>query len=284
MKTLIGKVSLALVLVLALAGGLSLSAVLSVVEFLAPPHFAINGGVVEDTTAKAFIVFDVDSGKVLASYNEYQSLPIASVTKLITAKVFSDNENIFATTSIKYSDLATEGRAGHLEYGEVYSFHELFFPLLLESSNDAASVFVRNNPELIDAMNNYADTVNLKDTNISDTSGLSEEDVSSALDVAHILTDVYKNNRHVIDITSLPAYYSGNNGWLNNNPFVNDAAYVGGKHGYTPEANYTAALLFNEVLLSGNKRVVGYVVLGSDDLENDVTILRNYVKNNVSFE
>ena len=94
----------------------------------------------------------------------------------------------------------------------------------------------------------------------------------------------YYTNRHLIDISGLSSYLTPQNGWINNNPFALDDAYMGGKHGYTPEAKLTAVSLFEEKLANGSVRVIGYVLLGSNNLEHDMSLLRNHVQHNVSFQ
>jgi hypothetical protein len=71
---------------------------------------------------------------------------------------------------------------------------------------------------------------------------------------------------------------------MNNNPFIADATYKGGKHGFTYSANRTAVSFFEEILASGNTRTIGYVLLGSDDLRSDMELLRQAVRANVRYE
>jgi len=282
MVKLFGKVSLVLVMTLAVAGGLFVAALLTAVEWLAPPNFSSSLATVQNITADAWLVFDPETRQVIYAYQEDEVLPIASVTKLFAARTFYKENDVWATTTVTWSDLSGDGRAGSLQYGKVYNFYTLLFPLLLESSNDAAEVLERNDKELVQKMNSYASTLELEQTAFVDASGLSSGDVSSALDLATLTTDIFKNTRHVIDITSLPLYI-GEQGWLNNNPFATDEKYQGGKHGYTPEANRTAVLLFEESLKNGVNKTVGYILLGSSDLEYDVKLLRNHVQSNVTY-
>lgn len=278
------KISQGLIVSLALGGSLFIGVLFSAVDLVAPPSYSTSLATVTSITAKSWLVFDVDTGETVYSYNATEKLPIASLTKLITAATFYKNNNIWATTSITWSDLNTEGDAGKLRYGEVYTMHTLLFPMLLESSNDAAAAYGRVDLELVNKMNNYAATLGLTNTEFSDVSGLSVHNQSSALDLSAIVFDVYHHNRHLIDITSLKYYLSPTKSWLNNNRFVNEVGYIGGKNGFTPEADKTLISILDEELNNGRKRRLAYIMLGSDNTEYDLGLLRSHVKDHVSYE
>lgn len=278
------KISQSLIVSLALGGALFIGVLFSAVDLVAPPSYSTSLATVTSITAKSWLVFDVNTGETIYAYNTDEKLPIASLTKLITAATYYREDNIWATTSITWSDLNTEGESGRLRYGEVYTMHMLLFPLLLESSNDAAASFGRTDLELIKKMNDYVTKLGLTHTEFSDTSGLSVRNQSSALDLSAIVFDIYHHNRHLIDITSLKSYLSPTKSWLNNNRFVNEAGYVGGKNGYTPEAGKTLVAIFDEELNSGQKRRLAYIMLGSDNTEYDLGLLRSHVKDHVSYK
>lgn len=284
MLKLLGRVSIAIILTIAFTSALLLASLLFVVEYFAPPSFSTSLANVQNVSAKSWLVFDAESGKVIYEYRAREARPIASVTKLIAAKVFYDSNNIWANTTITWSDVAADGRAGKLSYGETYDFHTLLFPLLLESSNDAAKVFSRNDEKLVEKMNSYATSLNLTKSTFADTSGLSNKDISTSRELATLISDIYRHNPHLISITSLGQYLTAQNGWLNNNPFASDPDFAGGKHGYTEDAGHTAVTLFDETLKNGANRTIGYILLGSSNLDYDAKLLRDHVKNNVSFE
>ena len=284
MVKLLGKISLALVLSSAVAALLLVAGLLTAIEVLAPPSFSTSLANVENVSADAWLIFDPHTGDIFYSHQIDEVLPIASVVKLVAAHVFAKESELFATTSITWADLSHEGRSGGLAYGEIYTFHELLFPLLLESSNDAAGVFERNYPELIDEMNAYAASLGLSATSFVDASGLSAAGVSTVRELRLLLQDILINDPHIIDITGLAQYLGANRGWLNNNPFVSDPDYLGGKHGYLPEARYTATALFSETLSGGANKTIGYILLGSRDLTHDIKLLRGHVENHVRYE
>ncbi len=234
-------------------------------------------------TATAYAVFDVETGAVLAGKAVEKVLPIASVTKLATAAALVENFDLEKNGQVDADDVATEGRAGKLKEGDNYSYRELLFPLLLESSNDAAAFYERaTNGEILVQMNTLAKSLGMKDTAFTDASGLSDQNISTVSDMVTFLTHLAKKESYLLDITSLGQYVGKNTGWVNNSPVLAEN-YRGGKHGYTEAANRTLIALFKEDFTQ-SQRTIGYVVLGSDDLAADTTALRDFVENDVTFE
>jgi D-alanyl-D-alanine carboxypeptidase len=133
---------------------------------VAAPSLSVEGEV-GAVTASAFAIFSLADGTILASANTSEVLPIASVTKLATAAVIIESPDIEEVVTITYSDLLADGRAGKLEIGERYTYRQLLFPLLLESSNDAAAVYERVTSERIIAdMNTLASMVGMPETRL----------------------------------------------------------------------------------------------------------------------
>jgi D-alanyl-D-alanine carboxypeptidase len=129
--------------------------------------------------------------------------------------------------------------------------------------------------DLVVAMNDFAQRHGATHTIFTDASGLSDQNVSTVRELSDLFGVLYEQHRHIIDITTLPTYLNHVNAWMNNNPFVDDPAYAGGKHGYTEAANRTAIAQFNEVI-DGSTREIVYVLLGSSDLSTDMKILRDF--------
>lgn len=244
-----------------------------------PPYLQVVDDIEPEVTAKAWGVIDVINDEMLFSENATTTYPIASVTKLVTAATLREKFDDSTKTTISWADIATEGRAGSLVPGDDMTLHTLIFPLLLESSNDASEAIKNSLDEdqLVLAMNDYASGRDLQNTFFADPSGLSPENISTVRNLASLATDIYFEEPHLIDITSLPEYYYESYGWHNNSPFIDETEYIGGKHGYTPEAGKTAVVFFEERYPEG-RAVVAYIILGSSDLKADVAALRAEVK------
>lgn len=273
----LGLFVLAVVVVLSYSEGDLSSASPSAV---AKPAYQVEAA--EVLLPAAYVVFDVESGEVLLESKSESVLPIASVTKLFTAAAMMEGD-LTSSTTITYQDTWAEEDFGKLHAGEEYVLRELLFPLLLESSNDAAAHFERvTKGEVIKEMNRLATEAGLTNTNLVDASGLSAKNVSTAADLARFLSYLHQNHSHVLDITTLRQYVGPYTGWVNNSPVLSKD-YAGGKHGYTEAALRTGAVLFKEDI-SGTPRTIGYVVLGAASLSADIAQLRDFVHTRVRFE
>jgi D-alanyl-D-alanine carboxypeptidase len=228
------------------------------------------------------LVFDLATGLELLAVQPDDVRPIASLTKLVTAGVVLESLPLTATTTITPGAVETLGRAGKLAVGEEYSVHELLFPLLLESSNDAAVAFVSVTTDLVPAMNRLADRLHASHTVFADPAGLSPENQSTAREVALLTRTLATTSPHIFDITTLSQYIGTHTGWQNTIPLSSDPAFRGGKQGYTHEAGHTMVAVFAEEF-EGGTRDVGYVVLGSPDAAETVAILREFVATAVDY-
>lgn len=249
---------------------------------LADPQYQVSD-TIPSLSATAFGIYDLESGELLVANNEELSLPIASVTKLATAAVLISNYDLDSTTTIIASDLLAEGRSGNLQVGEEYTYRDLIFPLLLESSNDAAEIFTRlTDGSLVLEMNNLAEKLELTETKFTDSSGLSDSNISSVNDLQHLLRHIYQETPLVLDITRLRNYVGPHRAWTNNSPIL-QGDYRGGKHGYTEAANRTALAIFEEEFATKKRQLI-YIILGSDNLSADTEILRNFVAESITYQ
>ncbi|MCA9359379.1 serine hydrolase [Candidatus Kaiserbacteria bacterium] len=233
--------------------------------------YVVDNVSLANVSAKSYVIFDAETGEILLSKNAEEVLPIASVTKLFTAAALLDSEIIDTEILVTNEDVAAEGRAGKLEAGHMYQLRELLFPLLLESSNDAAEAMQRLLPK--------KEWFNVK---LKDASGLSDENTASARNLADEIGKLYREKKYLFDITKLPQYVGEETGWVNNSPIRDLEGYLGGKHGYTVAANRTLVAFFSEKSLNG--RELGYVLLGSDNIREDTLNLRETVANSVHLE
>jgi serine-type D-Ala-D-Ala endopeptidase (penicillin-binding protein 7) len=284
LRTTLGRVTIITVVMATFCMGLFFIAAWSVNDALYyEPTLKVGVVTTDGVSATSYLIFDQISGTEIASKDSTKVLPIASVTKLLTAAMFYKDIDLEATTSITWADLNTEGDAGRLRYGNEYSYRELLFPVLLESSNDAAAALLRVKPDLLEKMNAYAASLGLTSTHFSDTSGLGEN-TSTAYELFMLARTLYEHDPHIFDITRLNQYVGTHTGWMNNNPLVHEEGYRGGKHGYTNLAGRTDVAFFEETLATGQKRTIGYVLLGSEHIQEDIDLLRAQVREKVRFE
>lgn len=250
------------------------------------PTYVVEDAREVHVSAISWGVYDVETGERIIAHNEHEVLPVASITKLMTAFTAHSLPDIDEPTVLSPGAVATFGRAGSLRVGEALSARELLFPLLIESSNDAAEALaeIDGRSTFLAHMNLSATRFGLESTSFEDPSGLSPLNVSSVSDQARFLTYLYRNARHLLDITTLRRYVGEEHTWVNVNPVAASSAFRGGKHGYTDEAGRTLAALFDVLLLNGEVRTVVVILLGSDNLPDDMAALLNLLSAHVRYE
>lgn len=236
-------------------------------------------------SALSYLVADLETGKIFISQNLNQRLPIASVTKLMTAIVADETLGLDTETTVTGTAINTYGTQGEFRKGERYSVNEIFYPLLMESSNDAAEALAltKDRPTFIFDMNRKAQSIGLFNTTYEDASGLSPQNISTATDLFKLTQYISKYRKYIFDITTEKKKELGKKVWFSNSRFRSDSDYVGGKNGYTDEALKTQVALFDEDF-GEEKRTVVYVVLRSTDVAYDIKMLRDYVHNNVEYK
>lgn len=236
-------------------------------------------------TAQSYLVGDIESGEIIFSKNEDKVLPIASVSKLMTAIV--SDEFLGLSNEVKVSDTAvsTYGKQGNLSDGEVYTVEQILYPLLLESSNDAAEVLAESGIRnvFIDKMNKKSRDLEMYSTHFGDPSGLSPQNISTVSDLFKMIQYVDKYRSYLFEITRNKKYELGRKTWFNNSKFRSDDDYYGGKNGYTDIAWKTQIAVFN-MKISGENKKIAFIILKTDDIEGDVYGLKKYVSKYVSFE
>jgi D-alanyl-D-alanine carboxypeptidase len=225
-------------------------------------------------SAESYAIASLSTGKVLYSQNPEEVLPIASLTKLVTAVVALDimpNSKI----SIVSADIKEEGNTGKLVVGEKFSTKELLYPLLMVSSNDAAAALARTygKAQFVAKMNAWVWSIGAINTAFIDPAGLSFGNVSNTEDMIKIISWIQKNRPEVLDMTLVKTKSIRTHVWTNKIPFLNMTEYAGGKNGFTDEAQRTSISLFSYPELGKDFEKIAIIVLKSDDRNKDVLAL-----------
>ncbi len=143
--------------------------------------------------SSAVVVQDQASGDVLFEKNSDAVLPIASITKLMTAMVVLDAQlPLSETLTIGHEDVDTlKGTRSRLKVGAQLSREDMLLLALMASENRAASALSRHYPggaaAFVEAMNFKAAAIGLRDTRFSDPTGLTAANVSSARDLTKMV-------------------------------------------------------------------------------------------------
>ena len=143
--------------------------------------------------SSAFLVLAQDSGESLLGKNVDQVMPIASITKLMTAMVVLDSGlPLLETIDIDQSDVdRKKGSRSKLRVGTHLMRAEMLKLALMASENRAAASLARNFPggtdAFVTAMNQKAAELGMTNTHFGDSTGLSPENVSTAEDLAKMV-------------------------------------------------------------------------------------------------
>lgn len=198
---------------------------------------------------RAGLLFDVDTGRVLWRHDAGRQLPIASLTKMMTALIIARRHKPDEPVLITPQALAYEGSGvGVLPKGKKVPLKDLFYGLLLVSGNDAAIALAQHDAGTVGAfvkrMNDWRRRLGLRCSRFSTPSGILDKgNYSCASDLAMLaradLGDPWI--RHVVTTREarFPFPIKGNYLDLyNNNPFIIEGlkGITGLKTGYTEAA------------------------------------------------
>jgi D-alanyl-D-alanine carboxypeptidase (penicillin-binding protein 5/6) len=247
-------------------------------------------------SAKAWVVVDGKTGKVLWGANEAEARPMASTSKIMTAWIVlrsaaDDAKVLHEVVTISERAAKTTGSAARLSPGEKIPVKDLLYGLLLPSGNDAAVALAEHfGPRLgkaadgdglqsfVAEMNTRAKALGLKEMSYRDPNGLSRENVSSARDLAALAREAMKDERfrayvatrrHECEIIK-PDGGTRQAAWANTNRLLDIEGYEGVKTGTTtPAGNCLVA----SASRGGDRLVV--VVLGSTAADGRYVDARN---------
>lgn len=239
--------------------------------------------------AEAAFVWDIQNQRALYKKNDQTALPLASVTKLMTALVA--HELLTEQTKVAISSEAIDqyGNSG-LRAGEVFNRLSLTDLTLMSSSNDGAYALAtaagqtlsesNTATAFVNAMNVRAEELGLHDTSFKNPTGLdiseSESGANgSAKDMAFLMEYIIKTNPDILALTteSNSRMYSDNGIYHdteNTNYYVDQIpGLIGSKTGYTDLAGGNLVIAFN----AGLNRPIIVSVLGSTRQERFTDVI-----------
>ncbi|MCL5733637.1 MAG: L,D-transpeptidase family protein [Patescibacteria group bacterium] len=256
-------------------------------------------------SAESFLAADLKSNFIFTEKNSDQQLPIASITKLMTALVAVEYVNIENKITIT-PEMLVKTSIPRLRVGESISLYDLLHLLLKESSNEAAvaiSYFL--GPErFVQIMNQKAEAIGMTNTHFVDVSGSDWGDVSTAKDLFMLAQYLYNNRSFILKMTTNstdssvygPSVFAN---LQNFNVFTDNPDFIGGKVGINGAASGTIISVFQEpfqintatssnmnintsstsISASVVQRPIMFVILGSDDYSQDAKNMLSWIKN-----
>lgn len=236
-----------------------------------------------EVTAKSVLVFDTTTKKVLYEKNPKEKLPMASLTKIMTAIIALENPKKDNKYTVFPKDLVGEDSMG-LTKGEVLTLKELMYGMILHSGNDAAEVFASNFPggrvAFLKAMNDKVKSLGLSNTNFTNPTGLEGDgnQYTTAYDLmiitrfALVNFPIFEEVSKTFDI-NIAANSNHKQYILENetNLLTSYPGVKGVKTGYTPEAGFCLVTYLD---YKGHKIVA--VLLGSENRRQEMKDLLDY--------
>lgn len=235
-----------------------------------------------EISARSALVYDLTTSKILYEKNPKERLPMASITKIMTAIIGLENERKDNKYLVMKEDLVGENSMGISE-GEVLTLEELLYGLMLNSGNDAAETIASNysggRGKFIEAMNNKVKALGLSDTNFTNPTGLEGDgkQYTTAYDLLVItkyamqfplFRRVVAAFNHYIPKTETHKEYFLEN---ETNLLTSYPGVFGVKTGYTPEAGLCLV-----TYLHYNRHEIIGVILGSDNRREEMKELLDY--------
>lgn len=228
-------------------------------------------------SARGAAIIDSASEKVLFGQNENDKLPIASITKIVTAMVFLDfNLDWEKEIIFKPEDVVLGGRINILP-GEKVKIKDLFYLSLVGSDNSATKALANstglNEKEFAEKMNEKAAALGLAKTSFTDCVGLGNDNISTAIEIAKVIKKAL-SYEEITKATLTESYTLNLSGGKSRIVYNTDKLLkifpedglklLIGKTGYTQTAGYCFAGSFEN---NGGKIVIA-VVLGSDNINS----------------
>ncbi len=235
---------------------------------------------------KAAIAKDLESNFDFYSLNSEDRWALASLTKLMTSVIALEEIGGNKIAAISKSAVDSEGPAGNLEVDEKYSVNDLIKAMLMVSSNDAAAAIAEfyGTQNFITKMQQKADLLGMRQTTFFDPTGISFLNQGSIFDLEKLVKYIYKNHPEIFAATKKPkdAMLELTKGiqkeLVNINNFVSREDFLGGKTGFTDQAEGNLISLFKY-----KGHTILLIVLGTNDRFGQTDLLYNWIKKAYTF-
>ncbi len=228
-----------------------------------------NGLQVPDVRAAASIAFNPKTGEVLWQENAQDKRPIASITKVMTAVVFlEDDPDLTQEVTVERSDVYAASTT-YLRANDRLTLSNVLHLTLIASDNAAARVLARvshgGTASFVERMNEKAVELGLENTSFADPSGLNAANMSSAYDLSRLISlatsderiaPIMRTQQYTVNTTRRAINIHSTNRLLTDS----SVEVVGGKTGFISKAGYCLATLLH---IPQSDETVAFVVLGA---------------------
>jgi serine-type D-Ala-D-Ala endopeptidase (penicillin-binding protein 7) len=259
------------------------------------PLKKINDSLGVKISAKSVLVKDINSNKILWSKNSNEVRSIASITKLMTAIILIEDENINWEKEVIIDKADINGDFNKLKIytWEKIKFKDLFISSLVASSNTGIKLLLKNvnisEEDFVKKMNIKASKLGLNNTKFKDPTGLSANNISTAEEVLKLASEAF-THPNIKEATSHQNYSfrTIESNRLINIKNTNDliGGYLNieaGKTGYIESAGFC---LVSKVSYEEQGPIL-VVVLGSDshyERFSDLKAISTWIFNNYTWQ
>lgn len=212
----------------------------------------IDNEVALDIDARSAMIMDRDTKKVLWQKNPDDAVPIASITKLMTALVWLDHqppEGLEHVHTFAAEDDTPGGKELNLPYGTKLRTFDLLRSSLVGSDNDTAMALAHSTAlsqnEFVNIMNLKARAIGMRQTTFIEPTGLEQLNMATPYDVALLAREAF-SHRKIQEPASMAEHLQetvetknfSRVRTTNKLLFDPELKIIGGKTGYTLEAGY----------------------------------------------
>lgn len=227
-------------------------------------------------SAEAYIVGELETGKIILEKNPDKILPFASMSKLITAMAATNLYDSNTRIAITPENTNVPADGSRLKAGETFTVKELLQPLLMNSSNVAGEALASatNKESFLKLMSDYSWEVGMPQSHLADPTGLSATNSGTAGGFFGLARYLYRVRPDILAVTRIASSSvatttsHGSHIFSNIHPFVNDPRFLGGKTGHTSEALDTML-----TILDIGGKPTAFIVLRSENRARDTGLL-----------
>jgi D-alanyl-D-alanine carboxypeptidase (penicillin-binding protein 5/6) len=215
---------------------------------LLPSHeHALEASTQPQVQGQSSILMDYHSGRVLYAKNIKQTMPPASVTKIMTALLVIEKGNLDQVVEVSPHAASTRESGIYLQAGEKMTRRQLLYACMLPSANDASVALAESisgeEEDFVELMNQRAAELGLLDTHFCNPHGLHEDDhYTTAYDLACLSRMAMQHEvfREIVKTTNIvipgPPKEEDRSIWNQNRLLYRYDGAVGIKTGYTRQA------------------------------------------------
>jgi len=238
--------------------------------------------------SEAAMVMEINSIKkrIIFQKNIDKGLPIASLSKLMTAVIVLENYpdlSAETTISLRSANQSNVSSAGNLFANSRKTIKKLMDLMLIYSSNDSAFALseIMGEEKFVQKMNEKAEEIGLKNTKFVNPNGLDPEDnttpnYSTARDLTTLTQYIIENHPIIFDITLKKSAYKVHDS-LTSLYFSNNQELIGGKTGYTIDAGGCLLVVFKDK----QGRTFINVILGSSSPKKRIEEMQKLIDQNI---